>query len=174
MSEEEKKENTEAVEVPKEGDAPKEDQKPADTAPTGDSAQKEDQKPADDGQADASDEGEEVEVPEKFKSIVGEIEQMSVLDLHELVKVFEKKFGVSAAAVAAAPDSGGGEEEDTGGGLVTVKLEEAGDNKIQVIKVVKEALGLGLKEAKDVVDGAPKDLKEGITGEEAEETERKT
>lgn len=117
--------------------------------------------------------GEEVEVPEKFKSIVEEIEKMSVLDLHELVKVFEKKFGVSAAAVAAAPAEGGGDDEDEGGGLVTVKLEEAGANKIQVIKAVKEAFGLGLKEAKDVVDGAPQDLKEGMTGEEAEELKGK-
>ena len=112
-------------------------------------------------------------MPEKFKKIVEEIEQMSVLDLHELVKVFEKKFGVSAAAVAAAPADGGGGGEDEGGGLVTVKLEDAGGTKIQVIKVVKEALGLGLKEAKDLVDAAPKDLKEGITGEEAEELKGK-
>lgn len=125
--------------------------------------------------ADASNNTEEeVEVPKKFKSIVEEIEKMSVLDLHELVKVFEKKFGVSAAAVAAAPAEGGDEgDEDKGGGLVTVKLEDAGANKIQVIKVVKEALGIGLKEAKDVVDDAPKDLKEGITGEEAEELKGK-
>lgn len=131
----------------------------------------EEAKPADDAQADEGTE-EEVEVPEKFQKIVAEIEEMSVLDLHELVKVFEKKFGVSAAAVAAAPADGGG-GEDEGGGLVTVKLEDAGATKIQVIKVVKEALGLGLKEAKDLVDAAPKDLKEGITGEEAEELKGK-
>ena len=123
--------------------------------------------------ADASGD-EEVEVPKKFKGIVEEIEKMSVLDLHELVKIFEKKFGVSAVAVAAAPADGGGDSnEDEGGGLVTVKLEETGANKIQVIKVVKEALGLGLKEAKDVVDGAPQDLKEGITTEEAEDLKGK-
>ena len=126
--------------------------------------------PADDG----GDAGEEVEVPEKFKGIVAEIEKMSVLDLHELVKVFEKKFGVSAAAVAAAPAGGGdgGGEEDSGG-LVTVTLEDAGANKIQVIKVVKELLGLGLKEAKDVVDGAPKPLKEGVLKDEADEMKGK-
>ena len=129
-------------------------------------------KPAASDDVQSVSDGEEVEVPKKFEKLVGEIEKMSVLDLHELVKVFEKKFGVSAVAVAAAPaDSGGGDDE--GGGLVTVKLEEAGGNKIQVIKVVKEVLGLGLKEAKDVVDGAPQNLKEGITSEEAEELKGK-
>ena len=126
-----------------------------------------------DGEASSDDGGEEVAVPERFQKIVAEIEQMSVLDLHELVQVFEKKFGVSAAAVAAAPAAGGADGEDEGGGLVTVKLEDAGASKIQVIKVVKEVLGLGLKEAKDLVDAAPKDLKEGITGEEAEELKGK-
>ena len=114
----------------------------------------------------------EVEVPAKFKSIVEEIEKMSVIDLHELVKVFEKKFGVSAAAVAAAPAAGDAGEEDTGG-LVKITLEDAGATKIQVIKVVKEILGLGLKEAKDLVDAAPKPIKEGITKEEAEELKGK-
>lgn len=115
-----------------------------------------------------------VEIPEKFKSIVTAIEGMSVLDLHDLVKVFERKFGVSAAAVSAAPAAGDADADaDEGGGLVTVKLEEAGANKIQVIKVVKEVLGLGLKEAKDLVDSAPKDLKEGVAGEEADELRKK-
>ena len=122
----------------------------------------------------AEQESEQVEVPEKFKKIVEAIETMSVLDLHELVKLFEKKFGVSAAAVAAAPAAGGGDGgDDDGGGLVTVTLEDAGANKIQAIKVVKDALGLGLKEAKDVVDAAPKPLKEGITKEEADELKGK-
>ncbi len=116
-------------------------------------------------------EGGEVEVPEKFKKIVSEIEQMSVLDLHELVKVFEKKFGVSAAAVAAAPAAADG-DDDEGGGLVTVTLEEAGSGKIQVIKIVKDVLGLGLKEAKDIVDAAPKAIKEGIPADEAEELKK--
>ena len=124
---------------------------------------------------ESSSDGDEavVEVPEKFKKIVEEIEVMSVLDLHELVKVFEKKFGVSAAAVAVAPAGAGEDSADEGGGLVTVKLEDAGASKIQVIKVVKEVLGLGLKEAKDVVDGAPQDIKEGIPAEEAEELKGK-
>ena len=158
-TQEEKKEEQQPTEASAEADAPKEEQAAASDAGAQD---------APDGDTE-----EEVEVPEKFKSIVAEIEQMSVLDLHELVKVFEKKFGVSAAAVAAAPADGGGDGEDEGGGLVTVKLEDAGATKIQVIKVVKEALDLGLKEAKDIVDAAPKDLKEGMTGEEAEELKGK-
>ncbi|MEY2664323.1 MAG: ribosomal protein large subunit ribosomal protein [Candidatus Parcubacteria bacterium] len=109
-----------------------------------------------------------VEIPAKFKSVVEAIETMSVLDLNELVKLLEKKFGVSAAAVAvAAPAAGGaaaGEEKST----FTVHLTAAGDQKIGVIKVVKEVLGLGLKEAKDLVDGAPAVIKEGMKKEDAE------
>lgn len=114
-----------------------------------------------------------VEVPAKFQKIVSEIEQMSVLDLNELVKVFEKKFGVSAAAVAVAtPGAATGEaaEEKTSFNIV---LADGGAQKIQVIKVVKEALGLGLKEAKDLVDGAPATLKEGVKKEEADEIKKK-
>lgn len=114
-----------------------------------------------------------VEVPAKFKSIVDEIEKMSVLDLNELVKVFEKKFGVSASAVAvAAPGAaaGAGEEvKDT----ANVELTDGGANKIAVIKVVKEVLGLGLKEAKDLVDGAPAMLKTDMKKAEAEELKKK-
>lgn len=110
----------------------------------------------------------EVEVPEKFKKIVAEIEEMSVLELSELVKTFEKKFGVSAAAVAVAGPAaaaGAGEEAKTS---FTVELTDAGSSKIGVIKAVKEALGLGLKEAKDLVDGAPSVLKEGAGKEDAD------
>jgi len=115
-----------------------------------------------------------VEVPAKFKKIVEEIEGLSVLELNELVKVFEEKFGVSASAVAVAGpgaggDTGAGEEKDS----FTVELTAAGDAKIQVIKAVKEILGLGLKEAKDLVDGAPSVLKEGVKKEEAEEMKKK-
>ena len=125
-------------------------------------------------QEEASDEGEDVEVPEKFKAIVDAIESMSVLDLHELVKLLEKKFGVSAAAfavagVAAGGGAEGGEEEKDS---FDVELTSAGDQKIQVIKAVKGALGLGLKEAKDLVDGAPVMLKEGMKKEEAEELKK--
>jgi large subunit ribosomal protein L7/L12 len=107
-----------------------------------------------------------VEVPAKFQKIVEEIEKMSVLDLNELVKVFENKFGVSATAVAAAPAAAGAAEEakDT----MDVELTDGGANKIAVIKVVKEALGLGLKEAKDLVDGAPAMLKTDMKKEDAE------
>ncbi len=116
---------------------------------------------------------EEVAVPAKFKSIVESIESMSVLDLNELVKLLEKKFGVSAAAVAvAAPaaGAGAGAEEKTS---YNVELKEAGAQKIAVIKVIKEVLGLGLKEAKDLVDAAPSKLKEGMKKEEAEALKKK-
>lgn len=108
-----------------------------------------------------------VDVPAKFKTIVEEIEKMSVLDLNELVKLFEVKFGVSAAAVAVAGPAAGGEaaEEKTD---FTVHIADAGAQKIAVIKVVKEAAGLGLKEAKDLVDGAPADVKTGMKKEDAE------
>lgn len=109
-----------------------------------------------------------VEVPAKFKSLVETIETMSVLDLNELVKLLEKKFGVSAAAVAvAAPAAGaaGAGEEKT---AFAVHLTDAGAQKIAVIKAVKEVLALGLKEAKDLVDAAPSLLKDGMKKEEAD------
>lgn len=117
---------------------------------------------------------EVVEVPTKFKSIVDSIESMSVLDLNELVKLLEKKFGVSAAAVAVASNgagagaAGGGDEKT----VFTLELADGGANKISVIKVVKEALGLGLKEAKDLVDAAPKVVKEGMKKEDAEKLKK--
>lgn len=117
-------------------------------------------------------EEEKVEVPAKFKKLVEEIEGMSVLELHELVKTLEKKFGVSAAAVAVAGPAAAGpaaEEKST----FTAELTAGGEQKIQVIKVVKEVLGLGLKEAKDLVDGAPAVLKENMKKEEAEELKKK-
>jgi large subunit ribosomal protein L7/L12 len=110
---------------------------------------------------------EEVEVPAQFKSIVEAVEKMTVLELHELVKVFEKKFGVSAAAVAVAGPAGGGEAAEEQSEF-TVELTEAGAQKIAVIKAVKEVLGLGLKEAKDMVDGAPAVVKENMKKEDAE------
>ncbi len=111
------------------------------------------------------------DTPAKFKAVVDALDTMSVLDLHELVKHLEEKFGVSAAAVAAAPAAGAGaavEEKST----FTVELKDGGASKISVIKVVKEALGLGLKEAKDLVDGAPKVLKEGVKKEDAEKLKK--
>lgn len=115
------------------------------------------------------------EVPAKFKDIVAKIEEMSVIDLHELVKVLEGKFGVSAAAVAVAGpaagagEAGGEEAKDS----FTVELTSAGEQKIAVMKVVKEALALGLKEAKDLVDGAPSALKVGMKKAEAEDLKKK-
>lgn len=125
---------------------------------------------------DVATEEETVEVPAKFTKLVEEIETMSVLDLSELVKVLEKKFGVSAQAVAAAAPAAGGAVADAGAeekDSFDVELSGAGEQKIQVIKVVKEALGLGLKEAKDMVDGAPVVLKEGMKKDEAEELKGK-
>ncbi len=108
-----------------------------------------------------------VEIPAKFKSIVEAIETMSVLDLNELVKLFEKKFGVSAAATAVAAPvaaAAAGDEKST----VAVHLASSGATKIAVIKIVKEVLALGLKEAKDLVDAAPTLLKDGMKKEDAE------
>ncbi len=115
---------------------------------------------------------ESVETPAKFKALVEGIEKMSVLELHELVKFLEKKFGVSAAAVAVAAPAGAGAEAEVKDAF-TVSLAAAGEQKIAVIKIIKEALGLGLKEAKDLVDGAPSVLKEGVKKAEADELKKK-
>jgi large subunit ribosomal protein L7/L12 len=118
-------------------------------------------------------EEEKVEVPAKFKDLVEKIETMSVLELHELVKLLEKKFGVSAAAVAvagsAAPAAEAAEEKSS----FNLELTAAGEGKIAVIKVIKEVLGLGLKEAKDMVEGAPIMVKEGLKKDEAEAIKKK-
>lgn len=114
----------------------------------------------------------EIQVPEKFKGIIDSIEKMSVLELNELVKIFEKKFGVSAVAVAVAtpsPEATPGEEKS----LFNVELTDAGAQKIAIIKIAKDVLGLGLKEAKDLVDAAPVVLKEGLKKEEAEEMKKR-
>ncbi len=117
-----------------------------------------------------ADETTPVEVPEKFKTLVEQIEKLSVLDLSELVKVLEGKFGVSAAApmmMGATPAAGGAveAEEQT---EFAIELTAAGESKINVIKVVREITGLGLKEAKDMVDGAPKVIKENMPKADAE------
>ena len=109
---------------------------------------------------------------EKFDKIIGEIEKLSVLELAELVKTLEEKFGVSAAAMSVAGPAAGaaaGEEKST----YNVVLKAGGDQKINVIKAIKEATGLGLKESKDLVDGAPKTIKEGLKKEEADELKKK-
>ncbi len=119
-------------------------------------------------------EEEKAEVPAKFKALVEQVESMSVLELSELVKALEKRFGVSAAAVAvagpAAGGAAGGEEEKS---TMTVELSDAGANKISVIKVVKDVLGLGLKEAKDLVDGVPSVLKENVGKDDANDLKAK-
>ena len=120
---------------------------------------------------------EKVAVPSKFKSIVSEIEKMSVLDLSELVKVLEDKFGVSAAAPmamaimpgVAAGAAGAVEEKDS----FNVELTSTGANKINVIKAIREVTQLGLKEAKDMSEGAPVMVKEGLKKEEAEAMKKK-
>ncbi|MCB9802770.1 50S ribosomal protein L7/L12 [Candidatus Nomurabacteria bacterium] len=121
-----------------------------------------------------SEEKKNVEVPAKFKSIVEEIEKMSVLDLSELVGILEDKFGVSAAApvaMAAAPAAGAeAAEEKTS---FNVELTSTGDNKIGVIKAIREVTQLGLKEAKDLADGAPIMVKEGASKEDAENIKTK-
>ena len=110
---------------------------------------------------------------EKFADLLTKIENMSVIELNELVKAIEEKFGVSAAAVAAAPAAGAAAGADEGKDAYTVHLTSAGEGKIAVMKVVKEVLALGLKEAKDLVDGAPVDLKANVKKAEAEEMKKK-
>jgi large subunit ribosomal protein L7/L12 len=120
-------------------------------------------------------EKKEVEVPKKIKALVEEIEKMSVLDLAELVKVLEDKFGVSAAAPVAVAVAGaaGAVEAAPVKSEFDVELAAAGDNKIGVIKVVKEVTGLGLKEAKDIVDAAPQIVKKALKKAEAEALKKK-
>lgn len=107
-------------------------------------------------------------VPAKFESLVKNLETMSVLELHELVKTLEDYFGVSAAAVAAPAAAGAGEAAAEAKDSYTLHLVSPGEGKIGVMKVIKEALGLGLKEAKDMVDGAPVDVKTGLKKAEAD------
>ncbi len=123
-----------------------------------------------------SEEKKEVVVPEKFEKLVAEIEKMSVLDLSELVKVLEDKFGVSAAApmmMGAMPAAGGAAEAAEEKTDFDVELTAAGAQKINVIKAVREVTGLGLKEAKDLVDGAPKVIKEKTAKADAEAMKKK-
>ncbi|MBU1131566.1 50S ribosomal protein L7/L12 [Patescibacteria group bacterium] len=140
----------------------------------------EDKKPASPsqgGQDEVKEEKKDVEVPVKFKLIVEEIEKMSVLDLSELVKILEDKFGVSAAApimvagaASASAEASADKEEKTS---FNVELTSSGEQKINVIKAIREVTQLGLKEAKDMADGAPKMVKEDATKEEAEEIKKK-
>ncbi|MES2059785.1 MAG: 50S ribosomal protein L7/L12 [Patescibacteria group bacterium] len=109
----------------------------------------------------------------KFDTFLSELEGASVLELNDLVKAIEEKFGVSAAAVSAAPAAGAGAAAADEQLIFAVELTDAGAQKIAVIKVVKEALGLGLGDAKAAVDAAPKVLKEGLKKEEADELKKK-
>jgi large subunit ribosomal protein L7/L12 len=121
-----------------------------------------------------SDEQKVVEIPAKFQGIVDTIEKLSVLDLAELVKVLEEKFGVSAAApvmMAGGAAAGGAAAEEKS--TFNVELLEAGGNKIGVIKVVREVTGLSLGDAKGLVDGAPKMIKEGADKATAEDIKKK-
>jgi large subunit ribosomal protein L7/L12 len=129
--------------------------------------------------AEATEEKTEVKIPKKFKELVEQIDKLSVLELSELVKVLEDHYGVSAAApiaAAAAPAAGNGDdageaaEEKTS---FTVILAAAGDQKINIIKAVREITGLGLAESKALVDGAPKPVKENVAKAEAEEAKTK-
>jgi large subunit ribosomal protein L7/L12 len=108
------------------------------------------------------------EIPAKFKDIVSAVEKMSVLELHELVKALEAHWGVSAAAVAVAGPAAGGAAAGEEKSSFNVHLADAGAQKVAVIKAVKDALGLGLKEAKDLVDATPTVLKEGVKKEDAD------
>jgi len=121
----------------------------------------------------------EVEIPKKFKSLVEEIEKMSVLDLAELVKVLEKKFGVSASTpvvVSPTAQNGKGENATEEKSIFKIELKKVGDKKIEVIKVVRDLMGKGLKEAKDLVDAVANGaqvIKENAKKEEAEDIKKK-
>ncbi len=113
-----------------------------------------------------------VEVPEKYQGIVSSIEKLSVIEVAELVKLLEAKWGVSAAAPVAAAAAGGAAAAEEKSSF-NVELTEAGANKIGAIKAVREITGLGLKEAKDLVDAAPKVIKEGVSKAEADDMKKK-
>ncbi|MFT7327969.1 MAG: large subunit ribosomal protein L7/L12 [Crocinitomicaceae bacterium] len=119
----------------------------------------------------AEPETNDVEVPKEFAAIVESVEKMSVLELNALVKVIEAKWGVSAAAVAAGPAAGGDDADEKS--EFDVVLVSDGGSKIPVMKAVKELLGLGLKEAKELVEGVPSTLKEGVKTADAEEMKAK-
>jgi large subunit ribosomal protein L7/L12 len=125
------------------------------------------------------DKDEKVEVPKKFKELVEKVEQLSVLDLAELVKVLEKKFGVSASApvvAAQAPASADASADKEEKSIFDIALNAIGDKKIEVIKAVRDITQKGLKEAKDLVDAAvssPQIIKENVKKEEAEEIKKK-
>ena len=114
----------------------------------------------------------EIELSKDAQKVIDSVEKMTVLELSQLVKALEDKFGVVAAApvavAGAAAPAAGGDEADSASDTVDVILKSAGDKKIQVLKAVREITGLGLKEAKELVDAAPKAVKEGVAKDEAE------
>lgn len=110
---------------------------------------------------------------EKIEKLIEEIDALTVVELNDLVKAIEEKYGVSAVAAAAPAAAGAAGEAAEEKSSFDVVLAEAGDQKIKVIKVVRDATGLGLKEAKELVDGAPKTVKEGVSKEEAEDLKAK-
>ncbi len=110
----------------------------------------------------------------KHKDIIEKIEQMSVLELHELVKAIEEKFGVSAQTMAVAPVAAVAQsEEREEKSSFNVELKSTGEKKIEIIKILRDALALGLKEAKDMADGAPIMVKEGMDKKSADELKKK-
>ena len=115
----------------------------------------------------------QVEIPAKFQGLVDSIEKLTIMELAELVKLLEDKFGVSAAAPVMMAGAGAGAAAAEEKSTFDVELTEAGGNKIAVIKVVREITGQGLKEAKDMVDGAPKVIKAGASKAEAEDMKKK-
>lgn len=115
----------------------------------------------------------QVEIPAKFQGLVESIEKLSVIELAELVKLLEEKFGVSAAAPVMMAGAGAGAAAAEEKSSFNIELSDAGSNKIAVIKVVREITGLGLKEAKDMVDAAPKVIKENSPKAEAEDIKKK-
>ncbi len=177
MTEEKKDDTVEDVEVAAEGaeqsevqeEAAKADAEKTEAAPAEEKKEEETKEEAPAAKDTAEEEGADVEVPEQFKALVEQVENMTVLELNELVKLLEKKFGVSASAVAVAGPGAGGDAGDEEKSDFVVHLASFGEKKIAVIKVVKEVLGLGLKDAKDMVESAPVDLKSAVKKDEAEE-----
>lgn len=115
----------------------------------------------------------QVEIPAKFQGLVDAIEKLTIMELAELVKLLEDKFGVSAAAPMMMAGAGAGAAAAEEKSIFNVEVTEVGGNKIAVIKVVREITGLGLKEAKDLVDAAPKVVKEGVGKAEGDDMKKK-
>jgi len=179
MTEETKKEETpQTEEETKTEETPQtEEETKTEDAPTVEESKKEEKK--EETKKEEKEEKKEVEVPKKFEKIVKEIEEMKVLDLSELVKILEKKFGVSASApvaVVTGPTQGGGEAEKEEKSEYNIVLTAVGDKKIEVIKAVRDVTAKGLKESKDLVDAIANEaqvVKENVKKEEAEEIKNK-